>query len=667
MASIFYQTLMYLLFCCTWGAAFFAVWVNCADIYKTICVASILWSAFLFALTEGLNIFKAITATNLIIAWVIYLILGGGYIFSRKNVLREKIISLKQSAVSLYRDNGTSVKALIIFIAFFMLARTVLALITAPYNGDSMSYHLSRIVYWIQHQSIDYYDTSILSQLFSPVFAEYINLNIFLISGGDLFANMLQNFSAYGCLFLLYGIVRKLGCGIKWALFGCILTLSMHIFAAESITTQVDVVSAFYLMVLTYLMIEVLYDSKLTIFQFTLLGLVSGFLYITKTNACAPAAVIIIGIAIMKIFSGNFKIIPLGVISLIFIAVLVFPTFYRNYQAFDGDFMAKINVGNIAIGTTSPKYIFVNVVKNLISLGFERNTEIFGAGIKFFERLLKIDINAPEVSLSNIPFEKIEYKINMDAGVAHLVTPLFLIVTIISLIYLIKRRNKTEGLMFTLCLQVYSILIILRWQPWGSRLILPALVVVIIPIVYYFREITKRFSTDSWKYKACCFLVLDLIFQGSLACTESLIFHTVSPVKNMNYPRYERYWNAGRRTKYFTIYNNFIKLLDAGNYENIGFDGIKAQYQLLAKYVPEGKKIECVRLQGNGREIEPMNPNFSPDIILVENVELDTEKTYTCNGNVYKCVFKLVDDNNNGAVTHYSAWEKVSEKLEDKK
>ena len=80
------------------------------------------------------------------------------------------------------------------------------------------------------------------------------------------------------------------------------------------------------------------------------------------------------------------------------------------------------------------------------------------------------------------------------------------------------------------------------------------------------------------------------------------------------------------------------------------------QYPVLAKYVPQGKKVECVRLLGNGREIEQMNPNFSPDIILVENVELNPEKIYACNGNDYKCVFKLVDDNNNGAVTHYSAW-----------
>jgi len=206
---------------------------------------------FLFALTEGLSFFKAITATNLMIAWGIFLIIIGGYCLTKKNLLREKINSLRHSAVSLYNDNGNAVKALIIFIAFFMLARTVLAVITAvPYDSDVMTYHLARVGYWIQHQSVDYYDTCDLRHLYSPVFAEYIQLHVFLITGGDLFANMLQNLSGYGCCILLYAVMKKLGCSIKWALFSCILAISMNLFNAEMGTADADLVGTFYLMVL---------------------------------------------------------------------------------------------------------------------------------------------------------------------------------------------------------------------------------------------------------------------------------------------------------------------------------------------------------------------------------------------------------------------------------
>ena len=209
-------------------------------------------------------------------------------------------------------------------------------------------------------------------------------------------------------------------------------------------------------------------------------------------------------------------------------------------------------------------------------------------------------------------------------------------------------------------LQMFVMLIVIRWASFQGHLLFPSLVVSVIPIVYYFMEFTKRFNKDSWKYKVCYFLVLDIIF-GCWGCSiENLGFSSYVAVARIHHPRYVRYFGISQHRSFFIAYDNFSKIIDAGNYENIGLDGTPGMYQypVLAKYVPEGKKIECVRLLGNGREIEPMNPNFTPDIILVENVELDTEKIYTCNGNDYKCVFKLVDDNNNGAVTHYSAWEK---------
>jgi len=616
---------------------------------------------FLFALTEGLSFFKAITATNLMIAWGIFLIIIGGYCLTKKNLLREKINSLRHSAVSLYNDNGNAVKALIIFIAFFMLARTVLAVITAPHNVDSMTYHLSRIGYWIQHQNVDYYETPELRQLFSPVFAEYINLHVFLITGGDLFANMLQNFSAYGCVFLIYGIIKRLGLSIKWALFGCVLTMSMNIFSAESMSTQVDMVSAFYLIILIYLMIEVLYQPELTIFQFILLGFISGLLYITKTNACVPAAVIIIGIALIKIFTGNFRIILLGLISLLCIGLIVSPTFYRNYNTFNGDFMAKINVGALSIGTASPKYVLVNVIKNLITIGFERNTELIRGGLKALGRFLNININAPEITLGSTgvsaPYVSPYYSLYMDLAGAHLIIPLFLMMTVISLVYLFKHRTRTEGLMFTFILQLFSILIILRSQAWASRLILPALVVVIIPIVYYFSEITKRFDKNSWKYKACYFLVLDLIFQCGICSAESLVYHTTFKLRSIGYSRYAQYWGVTQNTKFFAAYDNFSRIIDEGKYEKIGINGITNTYQypILAKYIPEGKKIENVNLMEKEQEGKFLNPDFYPDIILVTCIKLNPEEIYTCNGNNYKCVYSMIDNENN-SVAHYSVW-----------
>ena len=392
-----------------------------------------------------------------------------------------------------------------------------------------------------------------------------------------------------------------------------------------------------------------------------LLGLVSGLIYITKTNACAPAAVIIIYVVLYRIFHGDFKIIPLGFVSLIFVFLIVFTTFYRNYSAFNGDFMADVSIGEVMIGTASPVYIFVNVLKNLITLGFERNAELINGGIKALGKVFHINVNAPEISFYSLPFG-FRYSLNHDYAGAHLVTPFFLIISVISLAYLVKRRTKTEGLMFALILQMFSILIILRWQPWGGRLILPALVVAVVPIVYYFSEITKFFCKNSLKYKISYLLMLEIIFQCGLCLSEILLFHAIISLRNMNYPRYARYWQD---TEGLKRHINVLQVIDDGHYNNIGFYGTEGmpQYPFLARYVPQGKKIECVTLSENETEEKNLNPDFSPDIIFVSDNALDSEKIYTCNGNQYKCIYSLADDDDaeNSHIYHHSVWIKNAE------
>ena len=94
MSSVFYQTVMYLLFCCTWGTAFLAALINCENIYKAVCVSSISWSTFLFALVEGLNIFKAITSVNLMIAW------GNIFNYRQRLLLEEKKFASDENYLS---------------------------------------------------------------------------------------------------------------------------------------------------------------------------------------------------------------------------------------------------------------------------------------------------------------------------------------------------------------------------------------------------------------------------------------------------------------------------------------------------------------------------------------------------------------------------------------
>ena len=74
-----------------------------------------------------------------------------------------------------------------------VLATTLLiALVAPPNNWDSMTYHMARVVHWIQNRSVAHYPTHITRQLYSAPWAEYAIMHLQILSGGDRFANLVQ-------------------------------------------------------------------------------------------------------------------------------------------------------------------------------------------------------------------------------------------------------------------------------------------------------------------------------------------------------------------------------------------------------------------------------------------------------------------------------------------
>jgi len=100
---------------------------------------------------------------------------------------------------------------LVIGVVLVYLTGAVLIIFVPQNNYDSMTYHLSRVGYWMQHQSLTPWPTPNPRQTTSPLNAELGILWTTLLTRSDRLAGFVQWFSAIGTALAIYGISQLMG------------------------------------------------------------------------------------------------------------------------------------------------------------------------------------------------------------------------------------------------------------------------------------------------------------------------------------------------------------------------------------------------------------------------------------------------------------------------
>ena len=76
-----------------------------------------------------------------------------------------------------------------------------IALLAPPNTWDSMTYHMPRVAHWSQAGSVAHYPTHILRQLWlGPWARSSRSLHLYLLTGGDRLANLVQWLAFAGCV-----------------------------------------------------------------------------------------------------------------------------------------------------------------------------------------------------------------------------------------------------------------------------------------------------------------------------------------------------------------------------------------------------------------------------------------------------------------------------------
>ena len=127
-------------------------------------------------------------------------------------------------------------------LAYLLGAYLILAF--PQHNYDSMTYHLSRVGYWLQHQTLAPWPTPNPRQTTFPINAELGLLWTILLWGSDQLTGFVQWFSALATMLSIYGLARLLGATRPQGFFAALVWATFPQVLLQSITTQNDLLVA---------------------------------------------------------------------------------------------------------------------------------------------------------------------------------------------------------------------------------------------------------------------------------------------------------------------------------------------------------------------------------------------------------------------------------------
>lgn len=430
---------------------------------------------YVIFITNLLSILRCITSLSVGIAWLIPCLILIIEISKKRTLIVE---GFKQTALRAQRKKNRSFYGIIVF-AILALISIVYARLTVPNNGDSMGYHLSRVIHWINNKSVEYYPVMDIRQLVSPVLDEYFLLHIMLLSGDDKYVNLLQSVSYVISAIYIFKISKMLGCRTEISFIGSILFMTVPITFAESVTTQNDLFATMVLWLFIYKCLCVLQKEDLSFnkknaFDIVSLGLFFGIGYLAKTSVCIPmlyfSVCLIIYLLAKKRISvkqgSSYTILAAASCLIVILETIIRWKYY-------GSIDKHAVTGSVLVGTVNPAKLLVNLYKNMAILlvmpvfhtGF---LERFG---KMLAQLLHIDMNAREISFGKNDFS-LGFSFHHDIASAYFIT----ILGILIFLYFLavnKNNRKKRNLPTIIFLGFLTIPIFLRWQPWGTRLMLP--------------------------------------------------------------------------------------------------------------------------------------------------------------------------------------------------
>ena len=203
--------------------------------------------------TEVLSKFRLLNFMSLCILWGLIAAINIARLFAtktRQNAYPSPFTNLKliyDKTKRKWLADKIAVAGVLLILAICLIT----ALMSPPNNYDSMTYHMPRIMHWIQNQSVDHYLTNNLRQISFPPGIGYIVVQFQILAGGDFLANAVQWLAFLGCI-LGTSLLSKCSGQPEDQQTTALICASIPMAIMQSTTTQTDLAASYWVICFAY-------------------------------------------------------------------------------------------------------------------------------------------------------------------------------------------------------------------------------------------------------------------------------------------------------------------------------------------------------------------------------------------------------------------------------
>jgi hypothetical protein len=436
---------------------------------EAVPVAPLLWAYGVALVCEALSLFQALTFASLVVIWglaVIALILLLLRTRPDMPAPRRWLNGVRQAATGLIAEEWALGAVLLVIGG----ATLLIALVSPPGTWDSQSYHLPRIEHWIQNGSLAFYRTAIDRQLTMPGLAELLILQLRLLSGGDLLDNLIQWLAGAGVVYLVGRIALALGASRRGVAFARLVAATLPIGILESSSTQNDLVVTFFLLCMAERLLA--WRGSLSSRDAAFFAIAAGLALATKGTAYLIGLPLGLWFMAANLRAGR-RALPMLFACYVLILLPSLPGYLRNLDYSGsplggGEVTNNASFGASALVVNGARSLAVNLATQNFVLNQRITTLVYtslGA--------LGLDANDPALTFIQTKFELLADQTNEN--IAGNPLQLLLGVTSVAVVLLAGGKPPFPRRRYALCLLAGGLLflIVLRWQPWITRLQLP--------------------------------------------------------------------------------------------------------------------------------------------------------------------------------------------------